>query len=679
VGESSAADSVVSGVTPHALALGPLGLALGAAAMVWLRRLRNDVAPRALAGAVSGFAAGALGARWLLAPVAGVGWVLSAVLALFAATGFVSLFVIAKGAGRSEAAGGSWGKAFAGLGWAAFAAATVLGVTRGPLARVAPDQTLLFYSETGQAGVSVIGSKREGAAAPALLDGDVISLNNRRLNALSASPEAASRLGHVAMLLCPSPKTAWLLGAEATVTAEAMSAHPGARVTVVDPYRGLVAAAMRLRPGIEKKVRFHGADELRAMAGATDAVDVIVSAPRPRSPRESQRQTLEFLRLARARLAPSGLYAQGFVLADWPAVALAEALGTARSVFPSVTLWALSPASASPTVTMICAERPPRVDLAAMAERLAAPATVGSLRAVALDEPSDLLALFLCDGAEETLPPSLQGGGVWRLSRALFASAAPELSPARGVEASRLAVDLIGPRRALPRLVSTPARDVPQATREGLAARANAIMRLLAVGAALAADDPREASRQIILALQADAGSRLARATAAEWGKRALVANHYDEAVQWFEQTLALCPAHGEFHRLLALAHQGAGRPFEARQVLEAGSQAAPDSFAVWFGLGLAHADAGEVDEAIRALERAKNLAPDNAAAQQALRALGRTPRSVEGLRSGPVPAVTPSASDNLDQVEVGQQQGQGDETDHQAQHDNQRRLDDGR
>ncbi|MBI3299705.1 MAG: fused MFS/spermidine synthase [Elusimicrobia bacterium] len=150
-------------------------------------------------------------------------------------------------------------------------------------------------------------------------------------------------LGHIPMLLHPSPRRVLLVGLGSGGTARAMRAH-GAEVTVVEILPG-VRAASALFPDIERVASGGPAarvviDDVRHFLRRTrESYDVIVSDVTDfRYLGSANLFTREYFELAKSRLAPGGIFA-AWTPRDPGMESQASVLATFQAVYPRTTVW----------------------------------------------------------------------------------------------------------------------------------------------------------------------------------------------------------------------------------------------------------------------------------------------------------------------------------------------------
>lgn len=425
--------------------------------------------------------------------------------------------------------------------------------------------------------------------------------------------------GHLPMLLHPAPKRVLVVGVGAGQTPSRMTLHPIERLDAVD-----------IEPAVFDLVRAHfdhaWLDDPRVHAIRDDGRSVVATARerwevislelgQPFRPGVGAFYTVEFYRLARARLAPGGLVSQFVSTSSLPPASLRRVVATFLEVFPEATLWY----NTSEVLLVGSSAEHFEVPLARL-ESLD-PAVRADLDyahwggpEMAVSRPSTMLGAFLIG------PHGL---------RALAAGAAPyrDDHPALEYETRDASLDQDRDRESLALLerhLDDVATVLPAGVPADTLARIAAVRRgnLGALAATVLARDGEDALRRGDLpaaatlaerAMAAQPGSpraqRLAGAVLEARGDAEGAAARYAEAVR-------LRPHYAPVHRALGLLRFRQGRPEDAVPHLRASLAHVPDDPEAYNVLGAALGMLERHDEALASFEHAIRLRPDYAEAR---------------------------------------------------------------
>ena len=371
-------------VGPGAIALGTifpstLALAAGADGAVPLGRL--------LAANTAGGIAGALGASFVLLPRLGIGGGLLALAA--GATALAAL--VARGPLRLAAA-------------AVGAGACVAAATSPPLflpSRGAAQERLLFYSDGPSATVTVTadaaGQKRLRVNAQYALGGTMGLI-------------LEAREAHLPLLLHPEPRRLLHLGVGTGDTLGAAMLYPGIEGVGVELLADVLDAArlfstenhgLFARPG----VRLLTGDARTVLRTEDERYDVILAdLYHPWTAGAGALFSLDHYRLARARLAPGGLFCHWLPLHQIPVEDLRRVVATFLAAFPHVQLWLGYHRANTPLAALIGSETPIAPDADVIRERLRDPGVHVSAAPAGLDDPLDLAVLYVASEAQLAPP-----------------------------------------------------------------------------------------------------------------------------------------------------------------------------------------------------------------------------------------------------------------------------------
>jgi hypothetical protein len=183
--------------------------------------------------------------------------------------------------------------------------------------------------------------------------------------------------GLLPALIADRHERAFVIGWGTGVTAGELAAlEQTRRVDVAEISRGVIASAplfdaANLGASQSPKVEIAQGDAYRLLARSGELYDVIVSEPsNPWVAGVEMLYSLEFLRAARERLAPGGVYAQWMAQYEMDDAAVELVLRTFASVFPTVTVWFTT----KNDLVLLGFEGSERaLDVAALAERFGRP------------------------------------------------------------------------------------------------------------------------------------------------------------------------------------------------------------------------------------------------------------------------------------------------------------------
>lgn len=143
------------------------------------------------------------------------------------------------------------------------------------------------------------------------------------------------------------------------------------------------------RPLDDPRVRLHVADARRALRGATDRFDVIISEPSNLwIAGMAGLFTEEFYRTCESRLADGGLVCQWIHAYSMTPASFRDALATFLKVFPNSTVWEIWVAG---DYLLVGSRAPVSIDAAALEKSIAAPAVSADLRRIGIRTVRGLL------------------------------------------------------------------------------------------------------------------------------------------------------------------------------------------------------------------------------------------------------------------------------------------------
>lgn len=244
---------------------------------------------------------------------------------------------------------------------------------------------VVFYKDGADSTVAVLRG-RHGTLA--------LTINGKADASTDEDMLTQVLLGHLPLLLQPEARDVLIVGLGSGVTAGAALRHPVERVDVVELSPEVAEAAESFAGfggGVPRdpRLRLFVEDARTFFARGRDTYDLIVSEPsNPWVAGVASLFTLEFQRLARARLKPGGVMAQWFHVYEMDDENYKLALRTFRAVFPYVTVWN----NAGADVILLGSDRPLEPDFAALERRMADEDVRAQLEPKILF-PSTLLAL----------------------------------------------------------------------------------------------------------------------------------------------------------------------------------------------------------------------------------------------------------------------------------------------
>jgi spermidine synthase len=252
---------------------------------------------------------------------------------------------------------------------------------------------LLFYDDDPVSSISVI----QFTDAQARTSRAIVS-NGKPDGSIVHDYATTALLGLLPALFADRPERAFVVGYGTGVTAGELAALPSMReVTVAEISSGVLAAAPlfeqgNLGAGSNPKVHLVRGDAYRTLLRSTGRFDVISSEPsNPWVTGVEMLYSVEFLRTARSRLAPGGVFCQWFHSYETDDATLALVLRSYAAAFDEVAVW--FGLQNDLLLLGFEGERPdPASELARLAERAVSPAFRPGLRRSGIDDLPTLLA-----------------------------------------------------------------------------------------------------------------------------------------------------------------------------------------------------------------------------------------------------------------------------------------------
>ncbi len=409
---------------------------------------------------------------------------------------------------------------------------------------------------------------------------------------------------HLPLLLHPDPRDVLVIGLASGITLGAAERHALRSIEVIeiapavreaarlfDPWSGRALADPRVRVVID--------DARGRLIVRRRRFDVITSQPsNPWVAGVSNLFTVEFYRLARARLKPGGLFCQWVQAYRLSPGDFRGIVSSFLQVFPEATLWEESAGGGD--YFLVGGDAPLRLSLARLEGNGRRPAW-DHLKEAGVDGLADLLSRFV--SGPEGLRDLAQGARL-HTDDDLYLEARAPLTMFRDSLPEQL--------KALRRVRQPVLAILP----EGIAASDPALVRAL-----------RERERRRDLRLEIAVGLKEADL----WGLGdpylaagidALRAGLLSDAVATLSRAASRNPQSGTAHYLLGEAYRASGLEEAAAVAYSEAVRRNPELAPAWNALGRALAARGEADRAAAAFEKALLLDPALAAARNNLGAL---------------------------------------------------------
>ncbi|MBI3988523.1 MAG: fused MFS/spermidine synthase [candidate division NC10 bacterium] len=247
---------------------------------------------------------------------------------------------------------------------------------------------ILYYQEGLNATISVHQAGKE-----------IFLKTNGKTDASNGVDMATQLLlGHLPLLLHREPQDVLVIGLGSGVTVGAVAAHPVKRIDVVEIEPAVVEAsiffAKENRNALQDpRVNLHIADARQFILAADRRYDVITSEPsNPWISGVANLFSLDFYRLAKARLNVGGIYCQWVQGYDLYPEDLKMIIKTFQAIFPHTTIWQTLPGD----YLLIATDDPLILDFALLRERFQKlPDLREDLRGIGVASPVTLLATFV--------------------------------------------------------------------------------------------------------------------------------------------------------------------------------------------------------------------------------------------------------------------------------------------
>jgi spermidine synthase len=201
-------------------------------------------------------------------------------------------------------------------------------------------------------------------------------------------------LGHVPVLMHPSPKRAFVLGMGTGITLGAVAAHPGLEEIVLAEIEPAVLGAQSFLaassgdPLGDPRVRVEIQDGRNYLKTTPGRFDVITADPiHPWTSGSVYLYTREYYEIAAAHLATGGVMCQWIPITGISADNVRSVVATFSDVFPHTSLW-----QTSHDVLLIGSNGPLAPAWEGFVSRLSEPRVAAQLRPLGLDDPISFLA-----------------------------------------------------------------------------------------------------------------------------------------------------------------------------------------------------------------------------------------------------------------------------------------------
>jgi len=437
-------------------------------------------------------------------------------------------------------------------------------------------------------------------------------------------------LGHVPMLLHPDPRSALVIGLGAGVTLGSVAAHEDVeRITLVE-IEPVVQGGTRRFSDLndaaldDPRLEIVFQDGRNFLKTTPRRFDVITSDPiYPWNAGSGYLYTTEYYQLAAERLTDGGVMCQWWPASDLSNDDFRALVRTFATAFPHTTLW-----QTTYDVILIGSNRPIRVDLDALARRLAEPRVARQLGRVGLDSPLPFLAEFALDDAGVR---SYAEGAPLNTDDNLYLEFwSPLAIGSRGAPFNVLSIDehrvnpiaivagtepFFAGREEATRALAEVQRAKQAITHIYYGARTERFARE-------SLGDSTRRLRRLLRELPDYAPARVQLAnTLVQIAVRKLEQRRWEDAARAAREALELADD-ARAHHALGTALVGLGRDDEAIPELESALRMRPWYWLGYSDLARAYRRAGRNDDAIRTLREGLGVEPDDPALAEELRAL---------------------------------------------------------
>ena len=465
-----------------------------------------------------------------------------------------------------------------------------------------PNGSALLYAEEGtNATVTVFRNPNS----------TVLKINGKADASTGPDMETQYLVGHLPMFLHPEPRRVCILGYGSGATVYAVATHPGAEVVDVLEIEQRVIEASRYFDSVnhdvlaDPRVTLYTEDGRNFLHHRDATYDLVVSQPsNPWIAGISSLFTSEYYRAAQARRNPGGLCCQWIQAYEISAETTRAMLNTLAAEFAHVVVF-----SAEADLVCIASQSPIGGTAARYAERFAVPAVRTSLERVRISSIYDLFAGAYVSHPENAAPFA---SPVKNTDDNLWLEYRAPIEMYRGVREAAVPVALDDYLPLVKSLFSdlTP-RDAALAAARSIATRYPDRWHLIPdLASALAADRPL-AAQLAQLAAAAEARHRDLQANEQrEQTTRHLVgARRYAEAIPLFEAILAVQPANGGAHRMLAWSLSQTGQTRRALQHYGQAVERNPDDFEAYANMAALALSRG-APEGMQLLDRSLEANP---------------------------------------------------------------------
>jgi spermidine synthase len=279
---------------------------------------------------------------------------------------------------------------------AVYAYAEIYGSTRGMLQDMSI-RRMKSYDEGPAATVSV---ERNQDVVAMRIDG--------KIDASSGGDMITQELiAHLPLLIHENPDTVLVVGLGSGVTLGSCQTHSVGYIDCIELIESVIQAAHFFDPYChncqeDPRTRIFVGDGRNHVFLSKRKYDVLISQPtNPWIEGVGDLFTIEYFRACKARLKPGGTMCCWVQVYHMGVDELKSVLKSYINVFPNTTVWFANESD----IILIGSMDPPRYDL--LVERMSEPRIHEDLARVLVDEPEDVLAMFLMD--EEDLAQYVEG------------------------------------------------------------------------------------------------------------------------------------------------------------------------------------------------------------------------------------------------------------------------------
>jgi len=218
-------------------------------------------------------------------------------------------------------------------------------------------------------------------------------------------------VGHLPLLLHPSPREVLVIGLGTGITLRGLSAHPVESIDCAEISPGVVEASSYFKEANDdalndSKVNLHVTDGRNLLLTSSKTYDVIISEPsNPWQSGNANLFTSDFYKLALSNLKPYGLFCQWIGLYDITPQNLKIACNTFLDIFPKALVF-----KSGSDLILVGGQTPLNFDYQLLSSRMSIPTIRDTFKLISIDSPGDLLAKYYLY-AEDPLKYFSKGAG----------------------------------------------------------------------------------------------------------------------------------------------------------------------------------------------------------------------------------------------------------------------------